>query len=144
MRLESKSTLPGLSRFRNAQESSTRPVRRRRSQVVRQRSAKPLFPGSNPGGASLASTRLATHGSVATPCSQVLPASSTQEHSSLSSRLEANANALKRTPTATENATALLPEDADADLAAVNAAWPTLPEALKAGILAMVKAASGR
>jgi hypothetical protein len=29
----------------------------------------------------------------------------------------------------------------DADLAAVNAAWPTLPEAIKAGILAMVRAA---
>jgi hypothetical protein len=27
-------------------------------------------------------------------------------------------------------------------LAAVNAAWPTLPEAIRAGILAMVKAAS--
>jgi len=34
-------------------------------------------------------------------------------------------------------------ESEDPDLAAVNAAWPTLPEALKAGILAMVKAASG-
>jgi hypothetical protein len=30
----------------------------------------------------------------------------------------------------------------DADLAAVVDAWPTLPEALKTGILAMVKAAS--
>jgi hypothetical protein len=36
----------------------------------------------------------------------------------------------------------LLPEDADPDLAAINAAWPTLPEAIRAGILAMVKAAS--
>jgi hypothetical protein len=36
----------------------------------------------------------------------------------------------------------LLPEVADPDLAAINAAWPALPEALKAGILAMVKAAS--
>jgi hypothetical protein len=31
----------------------------------------------------------------------------------------------------------------DHDLAAVNAAWPTLPAAIKAGILAMVKAAKG-
>ena len=30
----------------------------------------------------------------------------------------------------------------DPDLAAVMAAWPVLPEAIKAGILAMVKAAS--
>ena len=29
------------------------------------------------------------------------------------------------------------------DLAAVVAAWPELPEAIKAGIVAMVKAASG-
>jgi hypothetical protein len=31
--------------------------------------------------------------------------------------------------------------DVDPDLAAVNAAWPTLPEAIRAGILAMVRAA---
>ena len=33
--------------------------------------------------------------------------------------------------------------ETDPELAAVNAAWPTLPEALRAGILAMVKAAKG-
>jgi hypothetical protein len=33
-------------------------------------------------------------------------------------------------------ATELLRESGDADLAAVVAAWPTLPEAIKAGILA--------
>ena len=40
-----------------------------------------------------------------------------------------------------------LPNDTcrtDPDLAAVVEAWPDLPEALKAGILAMVKAASGK
>ena len=42
--------------------------------------------------------------------------------------------------TATQNATRLLPEDSD--LAAVIEAWDRLPEALKAGIVAMVKAAS--
>jgi hypothetical protein len=31
----------------------------------------------------------------------------------------------------------------DPDLAAVAAAWPTLPDALRAGIVAMVKAAAG-
>jgi hypothetical protein len=39
-----------------------------------------------------------------------------------------------------------LPNDTcqtDPDLAAVVAAWPELPEAIKAGILAMVKAAAG-
>jgi hypothetical protein len=41
----------------------------------------------------------------------------------------------------------ILPTDAKsypADLAAVVAAWPELPEAIRAGIAAMVKAASGR
>jgi hypothetical protein len=32
----------------------------------------------------------------------------------------------------------------DPDLAAVVAAWPELPEVVRAGIVAMVKAASGR
>jgi hypothetical protein len=32
----------------------------------------------------------------------------------------------------------------DPDLAAVVAAWPSLPEAMKAGIVAMVKATSGK
>jgi hypothetical protein len=45
-----------------------------------------------------------------------------------------------RTPTATKSATTY-PEVADPDLAAVVAAWPTLPEAIRAGIVAMVKAA---
>jgi hypothetical protein len=39
-----------------------------------------------------------------------------------------------------------LPNDTcktDPDLAAVVEAWPTLPAAIRAGILAMVKAASG-
>jgi hypothetical protein len=35
-------------------------------------------------------------------------------------------------------------ESNDAALAAVVDAWPALPEAIKAGILAMVKAASGK
>ncbi len=44
--------------------------------------------------------------------------------------------------TATQNATRLLPDDPG--LAAVVAAWPDLPEAIKAGIVAMVKAATGK
>jgi hypothetical protein len=46
----------------------------------------------------------------------------------------------KRPLTATENATRLLP--ADPDLAAVLAAWSRLPEAVRASILMLVKAAS--
>jgi hypothetical protein len=42
--------------------------------------------------------------------------------------------------TATENATGLIPSDPD--LHEIISAWPSLPEAIKAGIIAMVKAAS--
>ncbi len=45
-----------------------------------------------------------------------------------------------RTPTATAIATTF-GTIADPDLAAVVDAWPDLPEAMKAGIVAMVKAA---
>jgi hypothetical protein len=43
-----------------------------------------------------------------------------------------------RLPGATRGATGLIPDDPD--LAAVVDAWPVLPEAIKAGILAMVRA----
>jgi hypothetical protein len=46
-----------------------------------------------------------------------------------------------RSPRATKNATRALPDDPD--LAAVVTAWPSLPEAVRAGIVAMVRA-SGR
>jgi len=65
-----------------------------------------------------------------------------QEHSTLSSRLEATDNDPKSLPSATENATRLLPEDADPDLAAVMDAWPALPEAVRASILMLIRAAS--
>ncbi len=42
-----------------------------------------------------------------------------------------------RPSTATQNATRLLPDDPD--LAAVVEAWPDLPEAIKAGIMALVQ-----
>lgn len=45
-----------------------------------------------------------------------------------------------RPPRATAGATFLAAPDAD--LAALVAAWPTLPEAIRAGIVAMVKAAA--
>ena len=56
-----------------------------------------------------------------------------------SSRQYPNESGSIRPPTATRNATRLLPDDPG--LAAVVDAWPDLPEAIKAGILAMVKAA---
>jgi hypothetical protein len=45
-----------------------------------------------------------------------------------------------RSPSATKNATRALPDDPD--LAAVVTAWPSLPEAIRAGILAMVRASA--
>jgi hypothetical protein len=57
-----------------------------------------------------------------------------------SSRTEPQAPEPVRAPTATETATRHLPDDSN--LAAVVAAWPALPEAIRAGILAMVEAAS--
>jgi hypothetical protein len=56
------------------------------------------------------------------------------------SRVQATGSDSVRPQTATQNAT---PECvvADPDLSAVAAAWPDLPEAIKAGIVAIVKAA---
>ena len=51
--------------------------------------------------------------------------------------MDANDRGRKRTPIATKSATAPAYDDMDA----IVDAWPTLPEAIKAGILAMVKAA---
>jgi hypothetical protein len=67
--------------------------------------------------------------------------SSLSTHSLSSSRQDTTESASIRPPTATQNAP---PYDvvADTDLAAVVDAWPALPEAIKAGILAMVKAAA--
>src|SRR5262245_32193256 len=64
----------------------------------------------------------------------------------LSSRTEAHRSVSVRPPTATGNATGLLPEllPADPGLATVVDAWSSLPDAIKAGILALVKAATGK
>ena len=68
-----------------------------------------------------------------------------QTHQGRSSRPNPTLPGPSRSPRATRGATrvcvvAPAPED-NPDLAAVVEAWPDLPEALKAGILAMVKAA---
>jgi hypothetical protein len=64
-------------------------------------------------------------------------------------RQDAPASDAMRPQTATENATGLChahdtPDgDSDPDFADVIAAWPSLPEAVRAGIVAMVRASSG-
>jgi len=55
-------------------------------------------------------------------------------------RQRATANGGRRPARGTESATSPLPDDPD--LAVVVAAWPELPEAVRAGIVAMVKDAS--
>jgi hypothetical protein len=55
-------------------------------------------------------------------------------------RQVATANGGSRPPRATESATKPPPDDSD--LAVVLAAWPNLPDTVRAGIVAMVKAAT--
>jgi hypothetical protein len=58
--------------------------------------------------------------------------------------MQPNQSGSNRTPSATKTATGLRQAcvTGDPDLAAVVDAWPELPEAIRAGISAMVKAAS--
>ena len=58
-----------------------------------------------------------------------------------STRLNPTHSDMTRPSRATQGATHLLPDDPG--LAAVVEAWPELPDAIKAGIVAMVRAASG-
>ena len=79
---------------------------------------------------------------------RVKPTSS-GDSSITSSRQHANESGSNRPPTASENASvenayALNSNADDPDLTTVVEAWPDLPEAIKAGILAMVKAAAGK
>ena len=107
------------------------------------RFAKPLNWETGFGGSKSPLSALDATGSDKTRPDASFPrvaASSTQEHSTPPSRQEATEADQKHPLTATQNATQLLPEDAD--LAVVNDAWPRLPEAVRASILMLVKAAS--
>ncbi len=77
-----------------------------------------------------------------TPANYGVKPSLPSAHSLLSSRQDTTDSASIRPPTATQNATRLLPDDPG--LAAVVDAWPDLPEAIRAGILAMIGAGSGK
>jgi hypothetical protein len=77
-----------------------------------------------------------------TPSFSGREASLSVAHSIPSSRQDLTGNGIARPPIATQNVT----RDcivADPKLSAVVHAWPDLPEAIGAGILALVKAASG-
>ena len=79
---------------------------------------------------------------VQTPSFPVFPASSTQEHSVRPSRQDATDTDQKRLPVTTQITTRPMPKDAD--LAAVIEAWDRLPEAVRASISMLVKAAGGK
>ena len=125
----------------HCQESClSHPVSWRRSQVVRQRSAKPSSPVRIRAAPLQVSTRQRPAEGVSSPCFPGDSVTSTQVHSILGSRQEPTANGQKRPLTATENATGQAATDVD--LAAVIEAWDRLPEVLRAGIVAMVKTAT--
>ena len=71
------------------------------------------------------------------PYSASVSRSFTQVHSNSSTRMDANDRGRKRIAIATKSATA----PADDDMDAIVDAWSTLPDAIEAGVLAMVKAA---
>ena len=110
------------------------------AQLAEQLTLNQRVVGSSPTGGIFDSKRLQTSVCVESPCFPRSSPPSTQEHSTLSVRQEETGSDCDRPQTATENATRLLPRDPA--LAAVNEAWDRLPEALRAGIAAMVKAAA--
>jgi hypothetical protein len=118
---------------------------RRRSQVVRQRSAKPPSRVRISAAPLCESPRTNPSISAKTPSFTGRNASSSTAHSISSLRQDTTETDSIRPPTATQNATRPCQPHVteDPSLAAVVDAWPELPEALKAGMVAMVKAASG-
>ncbi len=96
------------------------------------RQVNPLVEGSSPSPVICDRTRQNTSKTVSRKTLR-------QPHPDSRSRTEPTLSASIRPPTATPNATRMLPDDRD--LAAVVDAWPDLPEAIRAGIVAMVKAA---
>ena len=108
---------------------------------------KTSIPGSNPAAPLTEPTRIKPTGSDKTPSFTGLTHSSPKVHPKTYPVRIRPFPALPGT-CATRGATRVcvvvhVPED-NPDLAAVVEAWPHLPEALKAGIVAMVKAASGK
>ena len=108
------------------------------AQLAEQLTLNQRVVGSSPTGGISVSTRQHPPRNVQTPSFPVFRAPSTQEHSIPSTRPEATDNVQKRPPKTPQHA----PQDSD--LAAVIEAWDHLPEAIRAGIVAMVKAASGK
>ena len=115
------------------------------SQVLR--SITPIPGGSGAALSGIDRKRAGAHGRAGKRPKPVIPGTcvpSPPEHANPSSRTDAHRSVSVRTPTATGTATGLLPEmlPVDPDLASVVDAWDRLPEVVRAGIVAMVKAAT--
>ena len=104
------------------------------------RYVNPLVEGSSPSPVTRDRRCQDRTGSVGITGKRGLTPSSTQEHSGQGSGQIETARDTSRLPTATESAASL--SMADRELAAIVDAWESLPEAVRAGIVAMVKAAS--
>ena len=113
----------------------------RRSQVVRQRSAKPPSRVRISAAPLTEPTRTKPTGSDKTPSFGGSHPSSPKVHPNPPSRPNPTVPVPSRSLRATRVCVVAPATDDNPDLAAVVEAWPDLPEALKAGIVAMVKAA---
>ena len=111
------------------------------AQRIESRTSNPKVVGSNPTGGASDSDRLKPTGTVNTQSFTTPNASSSPAHPIPSLRQHTTESDPKRLPRATRGATRVVAalED-DPNLAAVVDAWPDLPAALKAGIVAMAKA----
>src|SRR5271157_2407523 len=108
------------------------------AQRIESRTSNPKVVGSNPTGRASASTRHRETESGKIACFPMFPATPMQDGSGMRSGHGETPEDTKSLPTATENATAVLPTDPD--LRRVVLAWDRLPEAIRRGILAMVGA----
>jgi hypothetical protein len=112
------------------------------------RSITPIPGGSGAALSGIDRKRVGAHGRAGKRPKPVISGTcvpSPPEHANPSSRTDAHRSVSVRTPTATGTATELLPEllPADPALREVCDAWDRLPEAVRAGIVAMVRATSG-
>jgi hypothetical protein len=103
------------------------------------RYVNPLVEGSSPSPVTRDRTRQQATEHVKTPLFSGNVAHFTPERSISSSRTEATVNGRERPPVTTQITTHRLPDDPD--LAVVVEAWIGLPDAIRHGIVAMVRAA---
>ena len=109
------------------------------------RQVNPLVEGSSPSPVICDRKRIKAAGCHKTPSFTERNALSSPAHLSPSSRQNAADSGSIPPSTATKNAPSdcgVVATTDDPDLAAIVAAWPELPEVIRAGILAMVRAAS--